>query len=154
MTSLENSDHNHCSKCVTPSSCSALATPNSCPVIVCANSCVFRYHMCKEREHLENTCPNQYVDCINKCNGCRLSIKRRDLGEHLKHCPASIIHCSSYRVRRLWNGEEKLNKLKWPCPIQTEAKQLEASNKLKVIGSQLPFFRVIGKRTYQYHFIY
>lgn len=125
MTSLENSDHNHCSKCVTPLTCTAQHSLNSCPIVSCANNaCVFKYHQCKQTDHLENTCPHQYVDCINKCNGCRLRIKRKELGEHLEHCPASIIQCSSYRVRRLWNKEEKSGKLKWPCPVATEATEL------------------------------
>lgn len=118
MTSLENSDHNHCSKCVTPTTCTTL---NHCPIVACINNCSFKYHLCKQTEHLENTCPNQFVDCINKCNGCRLEIKRSELGEHLKNCSASIIQCNSYRVRRLINKDEKYSRLKWPCPISTES---------------------------------
>ena len=121
-----SSEHKHCSDCI-----NLKCTLGNCPVIPCVNSCQFMFHECKLKEHLTETCPNEYVDCINKCNGCKLLIKRSDLGNHLKFCIASVMKCGSYRVRRIVNKEEKFNKLKWPCPIfseLTDLAKLECSN--------------------------
>lgn len=114
-----SADHQHCSVCI-----NLKCTGKSCPVVSCKNLCSFMLHECKLDEHLSETCPNEYVDCINKCNGCKLLIKRKDLGNHLKCCIASVIKCGSYRVRRIISKDEKLNRLKWPCPVDTEFKDL------------------------------
>lgn len=118
-------NHSHCSKCYNPSKCQY---KKNCLIISCKNKCSFKYHECKSVEHLANTCPNEYVDCINYCNGCLLKIKRKELGIHLKVCPASVINCSSLRIRRLLNKYNKFSYLKWPCPIQTEKNNLTCTD--------------------------
>jgi len=69
------------------------------------------------------------VPCLNQTNGCRLSLIRAHLGAHLTHCPASVIECNSFKVRRLNSRTEKNSHLKHPCPIELEKKQLEIINK-------------------------
>ena len=121
---MSNNIHEHCSKCFNLNNC----VFKQCDLISCINKCGFKYHECKSNDHLKHICQNQYVECINKCNGCKLKIKRRDLSSHLVHCVASVIKCSSYRVRYLFNKEQKFDHLKWPCPIETE-KNFHAVNK-------------------------
>ena len=121
---MSNNIHEHCSKCFDLINC----VFKQCDLISCVNKCGFKYHACKSNDHLKYICQNQHVECINECNGCRLKIKRSDLGSHLVHCVASVIKCSSYRVRHLFNKEQQFDHLKWPCPIESE-KNFHAANK-------------------------
>ncbi len=41
-------------------------------------------------------CLELEVDCINRCNGCRLRMKRKNLNTHMEHCPASVLTCQYY----------------------------------------------------------
>lgn len=111
-------NHVHCSKCYKVAECNSVT---DCKIVTCSNrQCGARMHECKLDEHLNEICWYQFTECINKCNGCKLKIKRIDMSQHLKCCCASVIRCSSFRLRNLWNKNEKFQKLKWPCPIQLE----------------------------------
>ena len=119
---LPSDDHNHCSNCFHPASCNQ--SSKLCPLTHCPNNCHFTFHFCKSQDHLSHICPKQYVSCLNRTNGCKLKVKRSELGTHLAHCPASVIECNSFKVRRLINRNEKHKKLKWPCPINQESNDL------------------------------
>lgn len=88
---MENDDgiHSHCSSCF-------LMTCNhaECPVVPCINGCGTRYHKCKEEDHLQEICSEQEVACINNQYGCPDRILRRQQGQHLSVCPASIVICT------------------------------------------------------------
>lgn len=117
--------HPHCSKCFNPNNCNQ---KNDCKIIDCINrQCVMKFHECKLEDHLNGVCMYQFIDCVNKCNGCKLKIKRTDMSHHLNCCVASVIRCSSFKLRNLWNKKEKFDKLKWPCPIE---QQLERNQSL------------------------
>ncbi len=114
-----NSHNQHCLTCYKTTECNY----KNCKIIECLNrQCKFKFHECKLDEHLNEVCMYQFIDCNNKSNGCKLQIKRGDMGNHLNCCVASVIRCSSFRLRNLCNRNEKYNQLKWPCPI---AEQLE-----------------------------
>ena len=109
-----NSQHQHCLTCYKTTECNY----KDCKIIECLNrQCKFKFHECKLDEHLNEVCLYQFIDCNNKSNGCKLQIKRSDMGNHLNCCVASVIRCSSFRLRNLCNKNEKYNQLKWPCPI-------------------------------------
>jgi len=114
-------DHKHCLKCFNGNRCQI---KTNCPVIDCTNrQCPFKLHLCKLDEHLNEVCPFESIDCINKCNGCKLKIMRADMGLHLNCCVASVVRCSSFKLRNLENKNEKFDKLRWPCPIQAQLEQ-------------------------------
>ena len=114
-------DHTHCLNCFNVNKCKSKI---NCLIVDCINrQCPFKLHECKLDEHLNEVCLYQSIDCLNKCNGCKLTIKRGDMGLHLNSCVASVIRCSSFKLRNLVNKNEKFDKLKWPCPIQTQLEQ-------------------------------
>jgi hypothetical protein len=118
---MSASDHEHCSFCFVPSACSQRLP---CPLVACPNLCAATFHACKTHDHVHLICPNQPVPCINATNGCRLRLRRALLGAHLAHCPASVLECTSFKVRRLLNRHDKHHKLKHPCPVELERQQL------------------------------
>ena len=91
ITRMEHDDgiHSHCSSCF-------LMTCNhaECPVVPCINGCGTKYHKCKEEDHLQEICSEQEVACINNQYGCPDTILRRQQGQHLSVCPASIVICT------------------------------------------------------------
>jgi hypothetical protein len=107
----------HCSKCYNFNKC---VHKHDCKLIECSNNCGVIYHACKNDEHLAETCSNSIVDCPNLTNGCKLKLKRADIARHLSGCVASVVRCSSFRVRRIINKNEKFTQLKWPDPINSE----------------------------------
>ncbi len=82
-------DHDHCLRCVR-SSCKEHPT---CSVEDCRNGCGVSLHCCKWEEHDRHTCPEALVNCTNATYGCRLLLSRKNLGNHIQHCPASIVSC-------------------------------------------------------------
>lgn len=51
-------------------------------------------------------CLEAKVGCTNTLFGCPRKMKRRDINQHLEHCPASIIHCSfQYRRKQLKSND-------------------------------------------------
>ncbi|OQV21999.1 putative F-box only protein 30 [Hypsibius exemplaris] len=87
-----SNSHSHCVSCFR-SNCSARRSAESCSIMRC-HKCGVLLHECKLSEHVEETCPESVVTCINVGNGCGLLMKRRVLGIHLELCPASIVICS------------------------------------------------------------
>ena len=83
-------DHDHCTSCVLIK-CNNSA--DNCPVVVCPNGCRASLHRCKIEEHVLYTCPTSSVPCINACFGCEAVLPRAKLGNHLSHCPASVVRC-------------------------------------------------------------
>ena len=90
-------DHSHCFSCV---SVRCTSKGGGCPVIICTNSCGTRLHQCKFDEHSLYTCWAARVQCVNATNGCEEVLPRRQLSQHLEHCPASIQKCSFSYDRR------------------------------------------------------
>jgi hypothetical protein len=89
--STQNDHHiNHCDNCFNPKTCRSNFI---CELIECPNKCGQTFHECKRAEHLEHTCPNSLVKCINHSNGCKLSMKRSQLTAHLVSCVASVVQC-------------------------------------------------------------
>ena len=97
-------EHGHCASCFLMS-----CTYQSCRVVECKNKCGMRYHQCKEQDHLEEICSeqvhdcfflflilfeNQEVKCLNAQYGCDQILLRRQLGDHLVSCPASVVICT------------------------------------------------------------
>lgn len=90
--------HSHCLSCVSTNiSCSSLAQ-RGCPVVLCPN-CLVPLHSCKLDDHTDTICPDQLVPCCNQGYGCTASMKRRTVGAHLEHCPASVLQCRYAYVR-------------------------------------------------------
>jgi hypothetical protein len=114
----------HCKHCNNSREC-AHSKLSTCPLVYCPNKCGQYYHECKSSEHIDETCPNSYAPCINHCNGCKLRIKRAQLGTHLQSCVASVIRCGSFTLRKVYNKDEALRGAKWPDPIQIEREQHE-----------------------------
>lgn len=115
-------DHqSHCFNCVNLNACK---NATDCRIIKCTNDCAFSFHACKLAEHLSVTCPFEMIDCANKTNGCKHRILRCDLTNHLKHCPANVVRCSSFGMRRIKFALNRKN-LKWPDPIGAQKQTLE-----------------------------
>ena len=93
--------HHHCSSCYS-STCS---TQPACPVVHCPLYCNVRLHACKLPDHLAEICPLQTVPCLNSCSGCPAQLPRHATGQHLEHCPASLVLCS-----QTWN--------RWPISLR------------------------------------
>ena len=152
--------HKHCELCFHSNKFDQIrfvgcSKNEDCPIVSCDNNCGFSFHECKRAEHLENTCPNETLPCINECNGCQLKVLRKDRGIHLESCVASVIRCNSlnkilwckphlieflwkiylrcnsYRVRSLLNNQHKFSKLKWPDPIENQKSQLVQNDATK-----------------------
>ncbi|XP_064392550.1 F-box only protein 40-like [Halichondria panicea] len=88
---LDESHHVHCQVCISahcqhPSSA-------SCPFEYCRNGCGFSMHQCKLDEHDQNTCPEALAPCSNAGYGCNEIMKRKKIGNHIQHCPASVLVC-------------------------------------------------------------
>ncbi len=107
----------HCSKCFKLNEC---AQSHACRLVQCENNCGRVFHACKASEHLLEMCSQSLVNCLNQTNGCKLKIKRCDMSKHLMTCVACVVRCSSFRVRKIANKNEKSNHLKWPDPIWNE----------------------------------
>lgn len=118
----------HCLKCVDLNACEQHDTHrNPCPVVWCPNQCHFRLHRCKLDEHLNETCPNETINCINRTNGCKFRLKRADLTYHLMRCPANVVRCSSFSTRLIkkkLSNQSAQNSLKWLDPIKEQKFQL------------------------------
>ncbi len=84
-------DHDHCQSCCLVS-CRVVAE-DGCRVEECPNECGAALHGCKTEEHTHNTCPEAVVPCINAYYGCKERLRRKYLGLHLEHCPASVLVC-------------------------------------------------------------
>ncbi len=50
-------------------------------------------HQCKLDEHDQNTCPEALAPCSNAGYGCNEIMKRKKIGNHIQHCPASVLVC-------------------------------------------------------------
>jgi hypothetical protein len=125
----------HCFKCVNLNTCKF---STQCQLVSCPNQCGCMFHECKSSEHLTHTCANQKVDCTNRAYGCKLKIKRSEMSRHLMTCAASVIRCSSYRMRKMRNKNEKNTQLKWPDPIEEECKRmLNVNDKIRSRDCQL-----------------
>ncbi len=111
----------HCKHCNNSRQCSS-SRGSSCPLVHCPNKCGQFYHECKSNEHIDETCPNFYVPCLNLSNGCKLKVKRSQLGVHLQSCVASVIRCSSFTLRKVYNKDEVKGN-RWPDPIAVERAQ-------------------------------
>lgn len=108
----------HCDHCFSPGRCEYTC----CPVSDCPLKCGFRMHECKLHEHLSETCPQAVVACVNATNGCTSLLKRCEMSRHLIRCCANVVHCSSFRMRKIANKNEKSKQLRYPDPIETEAR--------------------------------
>lgn len=106
----------HCDHCFSPTECGS----DKCHVISCPLKCGFRLHECKLSEHLAETCPQADVACVNESNGCRERTKRCHMSQHLSRCCANVVHCSSFRMRKIANRKEKSAPFKHPDPIRCE----------------------------------
>ena len=91
-------EHLHCLSCIR---IHCKENEGSCPVEYCKNSCGFYMHRCKWPDHNRDICPEAIVDCTNVASGCKELVKRRDLGPHLEHCPASNLYCRFVYTRRV-----------------------------------------------------
>lgn len=91
-------EHVHCRSCIRVH-CKENA--DCCPVECCKNSCGSYMHRCKWPEHEEDICSEATVNCINFTWGCKESMRRKDLGTHLQHCPASNIYCRFVYTRHV-----------------------------------------------------
>ena len=80
--------HEHCDKCFLVN-----CSQSSCPIISCPTGCFARMHQCKRDDH-EHICSNVIVPCLNVAYGCPSTVRRRQLSQHLRLCPASISVCS------------------------------------------------------------
>jgi hypothetical protein len=126
--SVDASEHElHCKHCNNSRACFN-AKQSPCPLVHCPNKCGQYYHACKSNEHIDETCANFYVPCLNFSNGCRLRIKRSQLGVHLTSCVASVIRCSSFTLRKVYNKDDASGQTRWPDPIVAE----KASNEAKI----------------------
>ena len=99
-------NHSHCWSCV-KLHCTEYTL---CPVERCANGCGMSLHRCKWKEHNENICPEAQVNCTNAYYGCTSQMPRKNLLQHIEHCPASLLECRfSYcrkRARLIGDLEE------------------------------------------------
>ena len=59
-------------------------------MVNCIHECGVIAHQCKMLDH-EEVCVNKMVSCINAAYGCEAVMPRKEIREHLAHCPAS--HC-------------------------------------------------------------
>ena len=135
----------HCKHCYNVRTCES---KNECPLVYCENKCGQIYHACKSSEHLSETCANSFVDCINKTNGCKLKIKRALLGMHLTNCVASVIRCSSFTLRKVFN-KSKTVKFKWPDPVTVEKEELEKSYICKLTDRSLHLSEILLENDYE-----
>ena len=78
----------HCYKCID----STCQLTESCPVISCPDECGACLHQCKLVDHQE-VCSHRVVPCTNAVYGCVSEVKRYELLNHIKRCPASTIVC-------------------------------------------------------------
>ncbi|XP_064477309.1 F-box only protein 30-like [Ornithodoros turicata] len=86
--------HKHCMTCIKVLKCSTRPQKDrGCRIVSCEFDCGARFHMCKLKEHLV-LCSNVKVPCINYVSGCPVWLLRGQMGKHLRHCPASVVHCT------------------------------------------------------------
>jgi hypothetical protein len=109
----DNIHYVHCKMCFNPSKCES---QHLCKLVKCPQNCAHQFHECKLDEHLSETCSNSYVNCINHSNGCRLKIKRSQLGTHLHVCAANVIRCSSFTLRKVSNKNDH-GSFRFPDPV-------------------------------------
>ena len=96
--------HDHCGSCW---KANCTQGPHDCPVITCEKVCGASFHKCKQSEH-NLICLNAQVKCINYSSGCPLLMLRKNLGQHLEKCPASIVICTAGWNRRPNNSSQTL----------------------------------------------
>lgn len=118
---LDNEHENHCKICFNINKCTS---DDKCKIIPCPLECGHLFHKCKLVEHLDHTCYNNEIDCINKSIGCRTRIRRKDLSNHLSKCCANVIQCSAFRMRKILNKNKKFANLKYPDPIYAQKEKL------------------------------
>ncbi|CAF0966530.1 unnamed protein product [Brachionus calyciflorus] len=119
----------HCSNCY-----NSLCTHELCPIVECTLKCGFKLHECKLAEHLSEMCYFREIQCINETNGCRIRVKKIDLIRHLEKCPANVVQCTSFRMRKISNKYEKYKNFKFPDPIRVE---MSSNDKLKNLNDIL-----------------
>lgn len=87
--------HFHCEHCFKISRCNEKPKDGfCCEIIRCPQDCGHRLHGCKLDEH-RLLCSNQRVPCLNKSFGCSAVMARRQIGDHLPVCPASVVVCNA-----------------------------------------------------------
>ena len=103
----------------------------------CPNHCSTEVKLTRStlQDHLNNNCPEKFIFC--EFTGCRMMMKRKNMTDHIKICPAYPMTCPNY-----CSTEEKLTRSTLQdhieiCPAQPMTCPNHCSTKEKLTRSTL-----------------